>query len=150
MKAMEKLVQDGLIQYIGVSNFSVKQMEEAQQTLSREQLVSNQVEYSLLDRSIETETLPYCKKAKVTVIAYSPLAQGRIPKGKGKSFKVLDEIGASLEKTRNQVALNWLLHHECVVAIPKAISQEHIRENATAFDWSLSVKQYEQLSQAFA
>ncbi len=150
MKAMEKLVQDGLIQYIGVSNFSVKQMEDAQQALSREQLVSNQVEYSLLDRSVEEEILPYCKKEKVTVIAYSPLAQGRIPKGKGKSFKVLDEIAASLGKTRNQVALNWLLHHESVVVIPKAISQEHIRENATAFDSSLSMKQYEQLSQAFA
>ena len=147
---MEKLVRDGLIQYIGVSNFSVKQMEEAQQALSREQLVSNQVEYSLLDRSAEAEILPFCKKEQVTVIAYSPLAQGRIPKGKGKSFKVLDEIAASLGNTRSQVALNWLLRHESVVTIPKAISQVHIRENATAFDWTLSVKQYEQLSQAFA
>ena len=150
MKAMEKLVQDGLIQYIGVSNFSVKQMEEAQQALSREQFVSNQVEYSVLDRSIEAEILPYCRKEKLTVIAYSPLAQGRIPKGKGKSFKVLDEIGASLGKTRNQVALNWLLHHESVVVIPKAMSREHIRENATAFDWTLGEQQYERLSQAFA
>ena len=149
MKAMEKLVRDGLVRYVGVSNFSVEQMREAQESMSRESIVSNQVEYSLLERSVEEEILPYCRKEKITVIAYSPLAQGGIPKGKGGPFLVLDELASTLGKTKNQVALNWLLHDPSVVVIPKAGRREHVRENAEVAGWKLSQTQYEQLSKAF-
>ena len=149
MKAMEKLVRDGLVRYVGVSNFSVEQMREAQESMSRERIVSNQVEYSLVERSVEEEILPYCSKEKITVIAYSPLAQGGIPKGKGGPFLVLDELASTLGKTRNQVALNWLLHDPSVVVIPKAGRREHVRENAEVAGWKLSQSQYEQLSKAF-
>ncbi len=149
MKAMEKLVRDGLIRFIGVSNFSVQQMQEAQQACSRERVVSNQVEYSLLERSPEDNILPYCEKERMTLIAYSPLAQGRIPRGKGAAFKALDEVATSLGKTRNQVALNWLLHHEPVVVIPKAIRKEHVRENSQVSNWKLKQQDYERLRQAF-
>src|SRR6266516_5003513 len=57
MKAMEKLVQDGSVRHIGVSNFSVVQMKEAQAALSREEIVSNQVEYSLVERAVEEEIM---------------------------------------------------------------------------------------------
>jgi diketogulonate reductase-like aldo/keto reductase len=80
MRAMEKLANDGLIRHIGVSNFSVQQMKDAQNALSKHHVVSNQVEYSLVDRSIESDILPYCQKNKITVIAYSPLGQGKIPR----------------------------------------------------------------------
>src|SRR3989442_1831974 len=120
MKAMEKLVRDGLVRYVGVSNFSVEQMREAQESMSRERIVSNQVEYSLVDRGVEAEIVPYCRKEKITVIAYSPLAQGGIPRGKGGAFRTLDEVASTLGKTRNQVALSWLLHDPSVVTIPKA------------------------------
>ncbi len=149
MKAMEKLVRDGFVRYVGVSNFSVEQTREAQESMSRERIVSNQVEYSLVERSVEEEILPYCSKEKITVIAYSPLAQGGIPKGKGGPFLVLDELASTLGKTRNQVALNWLLHDPSVVVIPKAGRREHVRENAEVAGWKLSQSQYEQLSKAF-
>src|SRR2546425_3845478 len=119
MKAMEKLVRDGSVRHIGVSNFSVVQMKEAQAALSREEIVSNQVEYSLVDRTVEEEILPYCQGEKVTLIAYSPLGQSRIAKGRGGPFKILDEIATRLGKSRSQVALNWLLGHQSVVVIPK-------------------------------
>ncbi len=150
MKAMEKLVKDGLVKYIGVSNFSVEQMREAQESLSREKLVSNQVEYSLVDRDVEGEVVPFCSKEKITVIAYSPLAQGGIPRGKGGPFKTLDEVASTLGKTRNGVALNWLLHDPSVIVIPKATRKEHVRENSEVSNWMLSQGQYEQLSKAFA
>ena len=150
MRAMEKLVRDGLIRHIGVSNFSVAQMKEAQASLSREQIVSNQVEYSLLDRSIEPDVLPYCQQEGVTVIAYSPLGKGRIPKGRGGSFKVVDEIAAKYGKSRSQVALNWLLNHESVVVIPKAIDKAHVRENARVVGWRLSPEDSKKLATAFA
>src|SRR2546422_9026364 len=82
MRAMEMLVLGGMVRYIGVSNFSVNQMKEAQAVLSREENVTNQVECSLVDRAIENDVLPYCQREKVSLIAYRPLAQGRIPRGR--------------------------------------------------------------------
>lgn len=149
MGAMEKLVKDGSVRHIGVSNFSVEQMKEAQAALSRTEIVSNQVEYSLLDRSVEKEILPYCQENNVTLIAYSPLAQGRISNGRGGGFRVLDEIGAKLGKTRSQVALNWLLQNESVVVIPKASDQTHVRENSQAAGWKLGQENCEKLEAAF-
>src|SRR5467141_4346177 len=150
MRAMEKLVSDGLTRYIGVSNFSVEQMREAKQSLSHEKIVSNQVEFSLIDRSAEAGILPYCQKEGLTLIAYSPLGQGKIPRGRGASFKVLDEIAGKLGKSRNQVALNWVLQHDSVVAIPKAASTDHIKENAQVTDWKLDSEEHQRISNAFS
>jgi len=149
MKAMEKLVRDGLVRYIGVSNFSVAQMREAQAALSKEEIVSNQVEFSPVDRGVEEEILPYCAREKLTLIAYSPLGQGRVARGQGGPFKVLDEIAARLGKSRSQVALNWLLRHESVVVIPKASDKQHVRENAGASGWSLTAKDSRAIDSAF-
>ena len=149
MRAMEKLVRDGVVRYIGVSNFSVKQMKEAQTALSKEEIVSNQVEYSLVDRAVEEEILPYCQHQRITLIAYSPLGQGRIARAKGGPFNVIDEIGSRLGKSRSQVALNWLLRHESVVVIPKAGDKQHVRENAGAGGWSLSAKDSRAIDSAF-
>ena len=150
MKAMEKLVKDGLTRHIGVSNFSVEQMKEAQQSLSHEKIVSNQVEFSLVDRSVEAGIMPYCQKEGLTLIAYSPLGQGKIPRGRGPSFKVLDEIAGKFGKSRNQVALNWVLQHDSVVAIPKAADTDHVRENAEVAEWKLGIEDYQRLAKAFA
>ena len=150
MRAMEKLVSDGLTRYIGVSNFSVEQIREAQQSLSHEKIVSNQVEFSLIDRSVEARILPYCQKEGLTLIAYSPLGQGKIPRGRGSSFKVLDEIAGKLGKSRNQVALGWVLQHESVVAIPKAADPEHLKENAEVADWKTANEDYQRLAKSFS
>jgi diketogulonate reductase-like aldo/keto reductase len=150
MRAMEKLVSDGLTRYIGVSNFSVEQIREAQQSLSHEKIVSNQVEFSLIDRSVEARILPYCQKEGLTLIAYSPLGQGKIPRGRGSSFKVLDEVAGKLGKSRNQVALSWVLQHDSVVAIPKAANTNHVKENAEVVEWKLAGEDYQRLAQAFS
>ena len=150
MRAMEKLVKDGLTRHIGVSNFSVEQTREAQQSLSHDKIVSNQVEYSLIDRSVEARILPYCQKEGLTLIAYSPLGQGKIPRGRGSAFKVLDEIAGKLGKSRNQVALNWVLHHDSVVTIPKAADTDHVKENAEVADWKLDSEDYQRLANAFS
>src|SRR6266851_4997852 len=150
MRAMEKLVSDGLTRYIGVSNFSVEQMKEAQESLSHEKIVSNQVEFSLIDRSVEARILPYCQKEGLTLIAYSPLGQGKIPRGKGSSFKVLDEMAEKSGKSRNQVALAWVLQHDPVVAIPKAADMDHVKENAEVADWKIDIEDYQRLAKAFS
>ena len=149
MKAMEKLVLDGMVRHIGVSNFSVAQMKESLAALSSEEIVSNQVEYSLVDRTVEEEILPYCQREKLTLIAYSPLGQGRIARGRGGPFKIVDEIAARLGKSRSQVALNWLLQHESVVVIPKASDKKHVVENAAVSGWKLSLNDFQEIDKAF-
>jgi aryl-alcohol dehydrogenase-like predicted oxidoreductase len=150
MRAMEHLVEQGKVRHIGVSNFSVRQTREAQDALSKATLASNQVEYSLLDRSVEDDLLPYAAKEHVTIIAYSPIASGQIPRGgRDGRWRQLDQIASKYGKTRTQVALNWLLAREPVVAIPKAASLVHVRENAGAIGWKLSKDDLERLDGAF-
>jgi diketogulonate reductase-like aldo/keto reductase len=150
MKAMEKLVEEGKVHEIGVSNFSVQQTREAQEALSRKTVASNQVEYSLVERSIEGDLLPYCTKEKVTVIAYSPIARGHIPGGgREERWRLLDGVAEKYGKTRTQVALNWLICKDQVVAIPKAGSLDHVRENAGSVGWSLKREDQDALSKAF-
>ena len=76
MGGMEELVDRGRIRFIGVSDFSVSELRKAQVALAKYRVVSNQVCYSLVDRSVEVGLLRYCAENKITVIAYSPLAHG--------------------------------------------------------------------------
>ena len=151
MRAMEKLTAEGKIRHVGVSNFSKKQTREAQEALSKTSLASNQVEYSLLERSVEKELLPYCTSEHITVIAYTPLGRGSLTEGhRDRGRKVLDEVATKYRKTRAQVALSWLIAKESVVAIPKASNLEHVRENAAAAGWKLSEGDQDILSEAFS
>jgi diketogulonate reductase-like aldo/keto reductase len=99
---------------------------------------------------VEADILQYCQKEGLTLIAYSPLGQGKIPRGRGSSFKVLDDIAGKLGKSRNQVALNWVLQHDSVVAIPKATDPEHVKENAQVAEWKLDSEDYQKLARVFS
>ncbi|MHB8567267.1 MAG: aldo/keto reductase [Nitrososphaerales archaeon] len=147
MRAMEYLVKNGKIRYIGVSNFSVEEMKAAQSCLSKNELVSNQVEYNLNERNVEADVLPYCASEKITLIAYSPLTRGRIV---GKKSKVLDDICSKYGKTKTQVVLNWLLTKDPVVVIPKSERAEHIRENCGASGWRLKIEDAQKISKEFS
>lgn len=145
MKAMEKLVSEGVVRFIGVSNFNVTQMEQARACLDKTDIVVNQVEYSLIERRIEKDILPYCQKNKITVMAYCPLGRGILTKN-----NFLRETGLKYGKTAAQVALNWLIGKEGVVAIPKAIKLEHLRENADSTGWRLSEEDILQIEKYFS
>lgn len=137
MKAMESLVEQEMIRYIGVSNFSVEELKDAQAALSKNAIVSNQVEYNLQNRSIEQDLVPYCKSENITIIAYSPLTRGQITYRKD---SVLDELATKYGKTKAQVTLNFLTREDNVIAIPKADKEEHVKENCGASGWRLSTK----------
>jgi diketogulonate reductase-like aldo/keto reductase len=141
MSAMEKLLRDGLTRYIGVSNFSVRQAKEAQEALTKSELVSNQVEYSLARRTIERNVLPYCEKERITVIAYSPLGSGELPEAMIPR-SVLDKY----HLTPAQAALSWVTFKEAVVAIPKSAKRSHTEENAGVASIRLSDEDYELMS----
>jgi diketogulonate reductase-like aldo/keto reductase len=145
MRAMEELVKRGKIKYIGVSNFSVEELKEAQQALSSRDIVANQVKYSLDSREIEEDLIPYCKSQNITVVAYSPLKGLAIKKRND----LLEEVASKYAKTRAQVALNFLTSEENVVAIPKADRAEHVRENCGASGWRLSKEDAKRISERF-
>ena len=141
MGAMAEAIEAGKVRFAGVSNFSISQLQEAQTVLGKYPIVSNQVRYNLIDRTIEKGLLQYCQEKRITVIAYSPLAKGlgRIldcdPSG------VLAEVARAVGKSPAQVALNWCLSKAPVVVIPAGNSDQHVLENCGASDWRLSPEQ---------
>ncbi|MCD6235523.1 MAG: aldo/keto reductase [Thaumarchaeota archaeon] len=152
MKAFEKLYKDGKIRYIGVSNFTAEELEEARSHLSTTDVMANQVEYSLYHRSIEKTLMPYCFKTGVTIIAYSPLGKGAIAReasSRSRHGELLRKIAEKYSKTPVQVALNWVIWHDQVIAIPKSIQKKHLEENARAAGWKLSEEDYRKISEAW-
>jgi len=170
MKALKQLVEAGKVRCIGVSNFNLEKMKAAQDALPPSELASNQVKYNLLDRRVEKDLLPYTNHERITVIAYSPLAQGLLT-GKyspeslpqtavqsmnarfspanlsrlGKLTNTLLEIARAHGKTSSQVALNWLIRKENVVAIPGVKRPEHVLDNVGATDLRLTQQEIEKL-----
>lgn len=146
MEALEYCSEEGWTRLIGVSNFSKELMMEAQGYLKEECLVANQVEYSLMEQEPKTELLPYLKEINSTLIAYRPIARGKLAKtGHG----ALDELADRYDKTQVQIALNWLISQENVIAIPKSSDKTHLREIAGAVDWSLSKEDRKRLETSF-
>ncbi len=170
MDAMADLIDRKFIKNIGVSNFSALKMKNAWETLDKRRmpLASNQVLYNLLDRRIESNgVMDTAKKLGISIIAYSPLAQGLVtgkfhdqpellknigfrkyssqfkPKGLEKSLPVIilvKELAQKYNVTPAQVALNWLIHFhgETVVAIPGATKEIHAKENIGAMSFRMS------------
>ena len=141
MGAMEELVQSGKVRFIGVSNFSNEQTDEARAALSRSDVVANQIVYSLGNPSVEASILPYCVREKLTLIAYSPLDQGRFPES-----RVPNALCAKYGMTPAQVVLNWVTRNEQVVAIPKAADLGHLEENAKSVSVRMAESEYAQIS----
>ena len=145
MGAMEEMVAKGKVRFIGVSNFSLEQMVEANGALHKSEVVSNQVNYSLANRGIEKDLLPYCQKNNIAVLAYFPLGHGKLAEASEKMEKVCKRNS----KTPSQVALNWLVSKPGVFAIPRASTTEHVRANLGASGWGLSAEDVAELEAAF-
>jgi len=163
MKAMEWLERRGKVGHIGVSNFAIRDMEEARAALSRTDIVSDQVQYSLLHRNIEAEVVPYCAREKITILAYSPLGRGALT-GKYRPTErpgdqvrtrdiffraanlrrirpliaAMERIGRTHDRTAAQVALAWLRSHPGVVPIPGAKRPAQAEGNAGGAGWRLT------------
>jgi diketogulonate reductase-like aldo/keto reductase len=150
MRAMEELVDAGKVRFIGVSNFSRRQFEAAQAAMKKHKIVANQVEYNLIDQEIEKDIEPFYERNKITVIAYSPYAQGKVLSPKEKGYQTLSAVAAEAGRTPAQVALAWCLRHPSVVVIPKTDHVERVDDAVAASGWQLTPDQIETLSNAYS
>ena len=174
MKALATEVKKGRILTVGVSNYSATQMQQAYDILAQYDvpLAVNQVRYSLLTRTIETNgILDKARELGVTILAYSPLDQGLLtgkytpekreitgarkidPKFSASGLKKIEpiinqlkQLGKKYQKTPTQVALNWLIAQGNVIPIPGAKNAQQAPENAGAMGWLLGDDDVTQLS----
>jgi diketogulonate reductase-like aldo/keto reductase len=142
--AFGELMRAGKIRHWGVSNFDVADMDELLRTPGGAAVSTNQVLYNLTRRGIEYDLLPWCAQRAVPVMAYSPLEQTRLLDDAG-LLRVAERHAA----TPAQVALAWVLRQEGVIAIPKASSAEHVRQNQLSLALKLEPDDLAALDRAF-
>jgi diketogulonate reductase-like aldo/keto reductase len=144
LAAFDRLQRDGKIRYHGVSNFDRSDMEEWARLGGGKAVASNQILYNLNRRGPEFDLIPWCRERKISIMAYSPIEQGRML-----GHKALAEVGARHNATPAQVALAWLLRQDGMIVIPKASQQDHVRKNLGALDLKLTDADLTDLDRAF-
>ncbi len=174
LNALADEVKQGRIEAVGVSNYSAEEMRQASEILEKRGVIlaTNQVRYSLLSRQIESKgILQKARELGVTILAYSPLAQGLLtgkytvekqPMGARKFdsrfqksglekiapvMSLLTEIGDKYDKTVAQVALNWLIFQDSVIPIAGCKNSEQVRQNAGAIGWEMTEEEFNQLEE---
>lgn len=163
MKALEKLLNNGKIRAIGVSNFNLKRLLDARKNLEKNDIASDQVLYNMFSRDAEEDLIPYTQREKITLIAYSPLAQGLLTGKINSNYKpkeivrkinplfsksnlkklellnnVLRSIARSKGKTITQVVLSWTMRHGNVVPIPGVKNEAQVRDIAESISVNLN------------
>jgi len=174
-RALERLVNVGLVRYLGLSNFPVELVESFRSNLSRADVEVFQYRYNLIERWAEEEIVPYAERCNITLQAWSPIAKGALsgkytpdnlpkfsdvrsgdpvfhPENFAKVWevvKLLKSIGEKYGKTPTQVALNWLITASpVVVPIPGAKSPEQVEDLAGAAGWRLKPEDWRLLDEA--
>ena len=170
MEGMRRLLADGIVQHVGVSNFSPERWDAAERDLGRP-VVSNQVHFNLLQRKPDRGNVPYAQTHDRLVIAYSPLGQGvlggkydadHLPPGPARKnnplclrenveratplIEAVRRVAAAHDATPAQVALAWLIRKPNVVAIPGASSVSQLEHNVAAADLDLTDDEADELT----
>jgi diketogulonate reductase-like aldo/keto reductase len=143
--AFEKLRAAGKIKRWGVSNFDVDDMEELLSLEHGRQCAANQVLYSLQNREIEFDLLPWSPTNKIPIMAYSPVGHS----GQLLRNAALKKIAQSHNTTPAQIALAWVLRQPDVIAIPKASTETHVRDNAASLKIKLTKEDLAELDREF-
>ncbi len=141
MKAFKSLKDGGKIKIAGVSNFDISEIDELEQIGSLDVVRINQIE--IHPKNYPEKLIEYCRKKKIFLQAYSPLNRGELVKN-----KALKDIGEKYFASPSQVALSFLFGKE-IIALPKASSSAHLRENMGAVEIKLDrkdVRKIEELS----
>jgi diketogulonate reductase-like aldo/keto reductase len=144
MAGFDDLMQAGKISGFGVSNLDLKELTEWLSVSRADKTLVNQVQYSLDQRGIDFDLLPWCLDRKIALMAYCPLSQGAIP-----NSPLIKRVAERHRATPAQIMLAWVLRHEHVIAIPKSSKPERVRENVKAADIMLSAEDLMDLDREF-
>jgi aryl-alcohol dehydrogenase-like predicted oxidoreductase len=172
MREMRSLQHAGLVDEVGVSSYSLARWVAAEKALGS-RILSNQVQYNLMDRSPENDLLPFAGSHGHIIIAFSPLAQGLLsgryhgtsspkdrlratnphfgPEGIERTeplIKVLRDVAKAHRASPAQIALAWVIQHPAVAAIPGASSIEQLESNVAAAEIRLTDDEYQALKTA--
>lgn len=143
-RALNKLVRDGKVKHLGVSNFNLKQLQEAQK-YSEAPILTNQVPYRLPDdKYVENGVIEYCQKNDILVTAYSPVKFRSI-----RVNKTLRAVAEAHSATPFQIALAWLVMQPRVITIPMSFDPQHIQENFDAAEIVLTKDEMARLDVAW-
>lgn len=139
-RALNELVKSGKVRHIGVSNFNLPQLKEAQ-SLTETPLLTDQVPYSISTRTYARNgVLEHCQKNDILVTAYTPIEHGNI-----RANRIIQSIAEAHHVTPHLVALAWLVAQPRVIAIPMSFNPRHQKENLQAAGIELSKTEIEQL-----
>jgi diketogulonate reductase-like aldo/keto reductase len=141
MHALEDLVKQGKIRSLGVSNFGLRELEQARSALKKEHIACNQVLYNLVERDIESDVIPFCEKHDIAVVGYTPF--GRLDEIHPALVRVARARGATVR----QIVLAFLARR--AFQIPKASNPEHAAENAGALGMVLADEEIAAIDSAF-
>ncbi|MCZ8547698.1 aldo/keto reductase [Mesorhizobium qingshengii] len=142
--AFEALKKAGKIRHWGVSNFDTDEMRDLALLPSGANVQTSQVLYNLVRRGVEFDLAPWSRQRGIPLMAYSPVEQGALARNAR-----LDAVAARHNATPAQIALAWVMQQDGVIAIPKASSQEHVRQNVAALDIELAPQDIADLDRAF-
>jgi diketogulonate reductase-like aldo/keto reductase len=138
------LVREGKVKHLGVSNFNVQLLNQAQ-SLSETPVITDQVPYRLPDRTyVDNGVLEYCQRNDILLTAYSPVKFRNLPVN-----KTLQAIAEAHSATPFQIALAWLVAQPRVITIPMSLNPQHIRENFEAAEIELSKEEFETLNNLY-
>ena len=144
LAAFERLREQGKIRHHGVSNFDRADLEEWVRIPGGANVATNQILYNLTRRGPEFDVIPWCRERNISIMAYSPIEQGRML-----GHKALADVAARHGATPAQIALAWLLRQDGMIVIPKASRKEHVREDFGALDVKLTDTDLADLDRAF-
>lgn len=146
MRALVELKEKGKIKNIGVSNFGIEHLKEAQ-SYSKYPIVCNQVHYNLRIREIEKAgLLNYCQENDIMVVAYRPTEKSKLF---DTTPKVIEDICKKYNKTFAQISINWLVSQPNVVTLAKTRNSKHLEENLGGIDWYMEKEDIEKLRNEF-
>ena len=143
-EAFAALQQAGRIRHFGVSNLDLADMEEAWSVAGGSAIVTDQVLYNLSRRGVERDLLPWLRKQRIPIMAYSPIEQGRLLGNRG-----LVDFACRHGMTPAQAAIAWLLSRDDVIVIPKTGDRARLKENFDALDHKLTPSQLAELDRLF-
>ena len=149
MRLLEELLTEGKTRYIGVSNFSVKKFQKAQECLKKPELVNNQIRINVGHQKHIINNLSFYQKHGVTLTAFSPLGHRGLKNLDLELMEKLEKIAERHNATIYQIAIAWLININGVITIPKSSQLNHVESNALASEIVLSSEEMNLITQSY-